>query len=85
MDYDYVQVNYMQSNLIIVHYVIHLINLVYVLLLSTLGSTLPSSPLNIISPITMWWEKIFYQLENLFQDDIILDIIFKNISNTIVA
>jgi hypothetical protein len=27
----------------------------------------------------MWWEKIFYQLEDLFQDDIILDIIFKKI------
>ncbi len=55
-----------------------MINLVYVLLLSTLGSTLPSSPLNIILPITMWWEKIFYQLEDLFQDDIILDIIYTN-------
>jgi hypothetical protein len=53
-----------------------LIDLLYVLLLSTLGSTLPNSPLNIIHQSQCGGKKSSTKLEILFQNDIIPDMIW---------
>jgi hypothetical protein len=50
-----------------------------------IGSTLPSSPLNIISPITMWWEEIFYQTWRFVSRWYYIGHDLNCFSNTIVA